>query len=96
MAASHLQHEIKLIYSTRNASYIIMFLSVQNMQPLCHILGTFLAKDGVNKAILQIQCKTEGRPFSHLLIDLHPLTASLNQRMRLNITDNVMETIQIL
>ena len=74
----------------------IMFLALQNMLPLRRILGTFLDKKDINWAMQQIYQKTEGRLFSHLLIDLHPLTTSINHRMRLNITNNVMETIQIL
>ena len=81
---------------TRNTTYIIMFLTLQNMLPLRHVLGGFLTKDKVNKVMDQIYRKTQGTPFNHVLIDMHPLTTNLNHTIRLNTMNNVIETIQIL
>ena len=81
---------------TRNTTYIIMFLTLQNMLPLRYVLGTFLTKDKVNKVMEQIYRKTQGSPYNHVLIDMHPLTTDLNQAIRLNTMNNVIETIKIL
>lgn len=81
---------------TRNTTYIIMFLTLQNMLPLRHVLSGFLTKDKVNKVMEQIYRKTQGTPFNHVLIDMHPLTTDLNHAIRLNTMNHVIETIQIL